>query len=72
MCVLWLKMMELQFMERSLGYRPILLLDDIFSELDDTHDQLAMDLATKQQTIVTATEISKDLRDKVAEVIDIG
>lgn len=56
MAVLWLKLAELAFMETSVGVRPLLLLDDIFSELDNSHDQIVMGLMTSQQTIVTTTE----------------
>ena len=57
MAVLWLKMAELQFVESKLGERPVLLLDDIFSELDEKHRQIVMGLIDKQQTIMTATDV---------------
>ena len=37
------------------GERPLLLLDDIFSELDKGHIQLVLSLIEKQQTILTTT-----------------
>lgn len=57
MGVLWLKLCELAFVEEKTGERPVLLLDDIFSELDDLHDQLVMGLLGRQQTIITTTEV---------------
>jgi DNA replication and repair protein RecF len=57
MAVIWLKLAELAFLTEKLGERPLLLLDDIFSELDNTHDQLVIDLLGKQQTILTTTEV---------------
>lgn len=57
MAVVWLKLAELAFIEEKTGERPILLLDDIFSELDDRHDQLIMNLLGKQQTVLTTTEL---------------
>ncbi|OGK59106.1 hypothetical protein A3I56_02995 [Candidatus Roizmanbacteria bacterium RIFCSPLOWO2_02_FULL_43_10] len=57
MAVLWLKMAELQFVESRLGERPVLLLDDIFSELDEVHRRMVVGLTQKQQTIMTATEV---------------
>ena len=57
MAVLWLKMAELQFVESKLGERPVLLLDDIFSELDEKHRQIVIGLIDKQQTIMTATDV---------------
>lgn len=54
--VLDLKMAELIVMERSLGDRPILLLDDIFSELDLEHRKHVVELVKLQQTIITSVE----------------
>ncbi len=55
--VLDLKMAELQFVENKLGERPILLLDDVFSELDFTHREHVLDLVSAQQTIIAAVEL---------------
>jgi recombinational DNA repair ATPase RecF len=54
---LWLKMSELNFIETKTEVRPTLLLDDIFSELDHEHRDIVMDLAKKQQTIITTADI---------------
>lgn len=51
--ILQLKLLQLTYMEQALGFRPLLLLDDIFSELDSGHIQLVMDMTQAQQTIVT-------------------
>ena len=56
LAILWLKLAELAFIERESGERPLLLLDDIFSELDVEHRTLVLDLLDKQQTIVTSAE----------------
>lgn len=53
--VLQLKLLQLLFMEKTLGERPVLLLDDIFSELDQSHIQLVLEVIGQQQTIITAT-----------------
>jgi DNA replication and repair protein RecF len=53
--VLQLKVLQLQYVEKSLGKRPILLLDDIFSELDEGHINLVLEEVGKQQTIITTT-----------------
>jgi DNA replication and repair protein RecF len=42
-------------MEKRLGQRPILLLDDIFSELDEGHIKLILEMMGLQQTIITTT-----------------
>lgn len=56
LAILWLKLAELEFIKETTGDRPILLLDDIFSELDDEHRKLVVDLISKQQTIMTSAE----------------
>ena len=43
-------------MEQVLKDRPVLLLDDIFSELDDSHRKHVADLSKLQQTIITTVE----------------
>lgn len=54
--ILWLKLAELAFIEKRSGERPILLLDDIFSELDREHRELVVELIGKQQTILTSAD----------------
>lgn len=56
MGVLWLKLGELNFIEKITQERPTLLLDDIFSELDHEHRKIVMDVAQKQQTIITTAD----------------
>lgn len=53
--VLQLKLIQLAYMEKILGQRPVLLLDDIFSELDDKHISEVVKVVGLQQTIVTTT-----------------
>ncbi|EKE12341.1 MAG: DNA replication and repair protein recF [uncultured bacterium] len=64
MGVLWLKMAELAFVEQKTDERPTLLLDDIFSELDDSHRGIVVQIANGQQTIITAVDdkFAKDLK----------
>lgn len=54
--VLWLKLCELHYVEASTGERPLLLLDDIFSELDHGHRDEVLSIITQQQTIVTTAD----------------
>lgn len=56
LAVLWLKLAELDYVEKFSGTRPILLLDDIFSELDEGHRALVGELTHRQQTIITSTD----------------
>jgi len=55
LAILQLKMLQLMFIEKLLGERPLFLLDDIFSELDEGHIQLILEEIGKQQTIITTT-----------------
>lgn len=56
--VLWLKMGESAYIEQHTGEKPVLLLDDIFSELDPQHRKILNDLIGNRQTIVTTTDLS--------------
>jgi DNA replication and repair protein RecF len=56
--VLWLKLAELEFISERTQERPILLLDDIFSELDEKHREQVLGIIGKQQTIITTTDLN--------------
>lgn len=56
LAVLWLKLAELEFVAVRTKDRPILLLDDIFSELDHEHREEVVKVTAKQQTILTTTD----------------
>lgn len=74
LAILWLKLAELLYIEQKTGDRPILLLDDIFSELDEAHRKLVIELIGRQQTIVTSAdkEVLSFLLQKSIEVIELG
>lgn len=55
--VLALKLAQLEFMTKVLGERPILLLDDIFSEFDFENRKELLEVIPKQQTIITTTDL---------------
>lgn len=54
--ILWLKINELNFYEKKFKHKPVLLLDDIFSEFDKKNKKLILGLIKKYQTILTTTE----------------
>ncbi|MCL5784039.1 MAG: DNA replication and repair protein RecF [Patescibacteria group bacterium] len=54
--VLWLKLAQLQFINKVKQTKPILLLDDVFSELDSEHRDYIISLVKDQQTVITAVE----------------
>jgi DNA replication and repair protein RecF len=71
--VLALKLSELEFAAKVKGGRPILVLDDIFSELDKASQELVLKVILRQQTIITSIDqqVEKFLpEDK--EVINVG
>ncbi len=54
--VLTLKIMELQLLKETRGMRPLLLLDDVFSELDAARRSALTEYAGPYQTIITTTD----------------
>ncbi len=62
MLILFLKLKTLEYIEKIRGEKPILLLDDIFSELDVENRRLALQLISGRQTIITTAD-EKDLAD---------
>jgi len=73
MAVLALKLAELEFYSVKRQTRPILALDDIFSELDWEHRKAVLSIVDKQQTIITAAEresVPKELFKK-AKIVEL-
>jgi len=62
LAVLFLKLGNMQYIEGKLGVKPVLLLDDIFSELDEEHRKEVVVMTKDRQTIITSAE---------EEVVDI-
>ncbi len=57
--LLALKLIELNFFEEKTGENPILLLDDVFSELDTDRQNLLLHAIEGHQTIITATHLDQ-------------
>lgn len=70
-----LKILEMLYLENAVGQAPILLLDDIFSELDNTNIHHILELLPDQQTIITTTHKEfipeSILNDKEVEIIEL-
>lgn len=65
--LLALKIMELDYVEASFGARPILLLDDVFSELDGSRRKALTRFLKNYQTFITTTDadiVVKHFMDK--------
>lgn len=73
LAILQLKLLQLSFVQEQTGERPLLLLDDIFSELDDGHIKLVMDMVGRQQTIITTTheEFIENKKPSTTQVIHL-
>lgn len=73
MAVLWLKVSALQFIERETKITPILLLDDMFSELDETNREIIFQLFENRQVIMTSAEELQMLPEecKRGRIIDL-
>lgn len=71
MAVLWLKLAELAFLEEKKEGRPVLLLDDIFSELDHEHRRIVISVVGRQQTILTTADPHTITNWKDAQVIEL-
>lgn len=56
LAVLWLKACQLNYIEEQTGQKPLLLLDDIFSELDEENQQVVVKLINNHQAIVTSAD----------------
>lgn len=56
LAVLWLKLCEYTFLKTKKGQPPLLLLDDILSELDHLSRQRVLELIGQGQTLLTTTE----------------
>lgn len=72
MGVLWLKLAELSYIELITGEKPILLLDDIFSELDHEHRDIVMGVCNNQQTIITTADVHNIEGIRGVEIININ
>ncbi|RDY23423.1 DNA replication/repair protein RecF [Romboutsia maritimum] len=60
-----LKLSEIELIKKEVGEFPILILDDVFSELDETRQKLLVNNLSKVQMFITTAEVShKNIFDK--------
>ena len=70
-----LKIIELEYISQKTNERPILLLDDIFSELDDKHKNSILKIIKEQQTFISSVyKLSEfeELSDQIIDIEEIG
>ena len=63
-----LKLAELESMHEILGEYPILMLDDVFSELDKDRQTRLLKFAGRTQTFITCTD-DKKIDGKIFEIV---
>jgi DNA replication and repair protein RecF len=73
MAVLWIKLAELSYIEEKTNVKPILLLDDIFSELDHIHRKIVVEAINNHQVIITSADEHNlvDIKDKNINTINL-
>lgn len=72
LAVLWLKLAELAYVSEILGEQPLLLLDDIFSELDEEHRRMVLSVIPRQQTLITTTDPQVLEGESGIDVLELG
>lgn len=57
------KLSEIKLMEEKTGTKPVVLLDDVFSELDDKRKAFLMEMLEDNQVIITCTDKKEEFKD---------
>jgi DNA replication and repair protein RecF len=70
--VLALKVLELQLVEEARGVKPLLLLDDVFSELDASRRKALTRFVAGYQTFITTTDADIVARHFTKELTKIS
>ena len=64
LCALSLKLSEIELVKSITGDTPVLLLDDVFSELDANRQNYLLDSISDVQTIVTCTGLDEFINNR--------
>lgn len=76
MTILQMKLLEIEFLRQETSEKPVLLLDDIFSELDEANINKVFSYISNQQTIITTTHkefVPKNILSKEkVEIINLS
>ena len=65
------KLLEVDLQQEAYGQSPLILLDDVFSELDINREQRLMQALSEYQTVITATDLRDELKI-TAKLITLG
>ena len=63
-CALSLKLAEIEIVKRKTGESPVLMLDDVLSELDATRRQFLLDSIGSLQTFITCTGLDEFINER--------
>ena len=66
-----LKLSELALIREVVGESPVLLLDDVLSELDDSRQKALMESAFDCQCLLTATGVESAARNRAACLFEV-
>ena len=64
-CAVVLKLAQIELVKKKLNEKPVLLLDDVLSELDRDRQNFLMDYIKDVQTIITTTGIDDFVKDRL-------
>ncbi len=64
-----MKLAELEIIKNRVGEYPILLLDDVFSELDSERRKKLLNFTSKTQTIITCTEFNEKVKANIINIV---
>lgn len=60
-----LKLAEIELMKKKFGFAPLLLLDDVFSELDRSRQNHLLESLKKIQTVITCTGMEEYVKERM-------
>ena len=66
-----MKLAEFHYIYSILGVKPVLLLDDIFSELDTNHKEAIISFIKNQQTIITTSSVAELPEIHISKTINL-
>lgn len=62
-----LKLSEIKIIEEEKGEKPVLLLDDVLSELDNERQILLMNMLGENQMFITTTDLTDEVKENLPE-----
>lgn len=63
--ILWIKFLETQYIETITGNSPIILIDDILSELDEIHKNYVIDMSWDRQIVISSIKDIETINNKL-------